>query len=247
MVAQVNPPVNKSASQPASQPVNASPQPTVVVSGPARYSPEEYLVMEVESADRHEYRDGEIVLMTGAMPNHNRISRNLSSAMTVGFEGKDLEVFAADQRLWIPLASLYTYPDLMVIAGELTLQPGRKDTAINPLMIVEVLSKSTQAYDRTDKFAAYRSISGFQEYLLVDQYRQKIEQHIRTSAKTWVFQEYDETDTLVRLQSIGLDIPIATIYNKVKFVADTEVGAEADREVGAEPVAEAGIVSDQPS
>jgi Uma2 family endonuclease len=238
MVAQVNKPVNP--------PVN-SPIPllTALALGgprPARYSPEDYLAMEVESSERHEYRDGEIVLMSGAMPNHSRISRNLCTAMTVGFEGKDLEVFVADQRLWIPSVSLYTYPDLMVIAGELALQPGRKDTVTNPLLIIEVLSKSTQAYDRTDKFAAYRSISGFQEYLLVDQYCKKIEHYVKISQKKWAFQEYDETDPVVRLQSIGLEIPIGAIYHKVNFVADAEAEAAADLEVGPE----AGTASDQP-
>jgi Uma2 family endonuclease len=242
MVAQVNKPANK----PVSQPANLPTEPAVVVPGPTRYSPEEYLAMEVASVERHEYRDGEIVLMTGAMPNHNRISRNLCTKLTVGFEGKDFEVFAADQRLWIPSVSLYTYPDLMVIAGELALHPGRRGTATNPLMIIEVLSKSTQNYDRTDKFAAYRSIPGFQEYLLVSQYRQYIEHYIKTTVKTshkaWIYQEYDETDTVVQLQSIGLEIPIAAIYNKVNFAEDSEADREADRQVGPEPAAG----SDQP-
>ncbi len=186
---------------------------------PQRYSPEEYLVMEVRSADRHEYRDGEIVLMTGATPNHNRIARNLCTAMTIGLQGKPLEVFVADQRLWIAQARLYTYPDIMVIEG--ALQSGRKDTVVNPTLIVEVLSKSTQAYDRGDKFAAYRTIEGFQEYILVDQYSRHIEQYVKTSAKKWDFQEYDETDIVVQLKSIDLEVEITYIYDKVEFVPAT--------------------------
>jgi Uma2 family endonuclease len=185
---------------------------------PQRYSPEEYLEMEVRSNDRHEYRDGEIVLMTGAMPNHNRISRNLCTVMTMGLQGRSLEVFVTDQRLWIAQARLHTYPDIMVIEGALVLQSGRKDTVVNPTLIVEVLSKSTQAYDRGDKFAAYRTIPGFQEYILVDQYSQHIEHYVKTSAKKWDFQEYDETDTVLPLKSINLEIEIAYIYDKVEFV-----------------------------
>ena len=193
------------------------------VEPPQRYSPEEYLEMEVKSEDRHEYRDGEIVLMTGATPNHNRIARNLCTAMNIGLQNRSLEVFVADQRLWIDQARLYTYPDIIVIEGALALQPGRKDTVMNPALIIEVLSKFTQAYDRGDKFAAYRTISGFQEYVLVDQYSQRIEQYIKTSAKKWNFQEYDETDTVLPLRSIDLEVSIAYIYDKVEFAATVEV------------------------
>lgn len=190
------------------------------VEPPLRYSLEEYLEMEVRSADRHEYRDGEIVLMTGATPNHNRITRNLCTTMTVSLQGRSLEVFVADQRLWIAQTKLYTYPDIMVIEGDLELQSGRKDTVMNPILIIEVLSKSTQTYDRGDKFAAYRTIPGFQEYMLVDQYSQHIEHYVKTSAKKWDFQEYDATDQMVPLRSINLELPIAYIYDKVEFIAE---------------------------
>jgi Uma2 family endonuclease len=186
---------------------------------PQKYSTEEYLEMEVRSNDRHEYRDGEIVLMTGATPNHNRIARNLCTAMTMGLQGSSFEVFVADQRLWIEQARLHTYPDIMVIEGALVLQSGRKDTVVNPTLIIEVLSKSTQAYDRGDKFAAYRTIPGFQEYVLVDQYSQHIEHYVKISTKKWDFQEYDETDTVVPLKSIDLEVTIAYIYDKVEFIA----------------------------
>jgi Uma2 family endonuclease len=188
-----------------------------------RYSPEEYLEMEVRSEDRHEYRDGEIVLMTGATPNHNRIARNLCTSITMGLKGQSLEVFVADQRLWIPQVRLHTYPDVMVIEGALALQPGRKDTIMNPILVIEVLSKSTQSYDRGDKFAAYRTIPDFREYLLVDQYSQQIEHYVKISAKKWDFQEYDEMDIAVPLRSIALEVAIADIYDKVEFAAPVEV------------------------
>jgi Uma2 family endonuclease len=188
---------------------------------PPHHSPETYLEMEVQSEERHEYRNGEIVPMTGGTPNHNRISRNLCTAMTLGLRGQDLEVFVADQRLWIPAVKLYTYPDILAIQGELVLQLGRKDTVTNPLVIFKVLSKSTQDYDRGDKFAAYRTIPDFQEYLLVNQYKKQIEHYVKTSPKKWDFQEYDETDLIVPLRSIGLELAIADIYDKVTFVAET--------------------------
>jgi Uma2 family endonuclease len=187
------------------------------VTPPSRYSPEEYLAIEVESAERHEYRDGEIILMTGAMPNHNRIARNLCTAMTVGLRGQPLEVFVSDQRLWIPKKRLYTYPDVLVIAGDLELQTGRKDTIMNPVLIVEVLSKSTADYDRGDKFAAYRTIPSFQEYILVNQYSQQIEHYVKGKGRKWDFQAYDETDAVVQLGTINLELAIGDIYDKVEF------------------------------
>jgi Uma2 family endonuclease len=184
------------------------------------YSPEEYLEMEVLSEERHEYRDGEIIPMAGAMPNHNRVTLNVASVMNFAFKGTSYEVFTVDQRLWIPKKRIYTYPDVLVIQGELELQAGRKDTVMNSLVIVEVLSRSTAEYDRQEKFRDYRTIPTFYEYLLVDQYSQHVEHYVKVSAKKWDFQEYDETDTVVRLGTIDLELAIADIYDKVNFEAE---------------------------
>jgi Uma2 family endonuclease len=181
------------------------------------YSPEEYLDLEVASEIRHEYIDGDIVPMTGGTPNHNRIIRNLCTELTMGLRGQALEVFVADQRLWIPQAKIYTYPDVMAIAGELTYQAGRRETITNPTLIVEVLSESTRNYDRGDKFAAYRTIATFQEYALVDQYSAHVEHHVKTGSKQWMLQEYDGLDTTLNLASLGLEISLRDIYNKVQF------------------------------
>jgi Uma2 family endonuclease len=189
----------------------------IASTAPQHYSPEEYLAIEQEAAERHEYRDGEIILMAGGLPNHNRITVNISGFLNFASRGKPYQVFAADQRLWIPEKRLYTYPDVMVIQGDLVLQEGRKDTLVNPLMIVEVLSKSTEGYDRGDKFAAYRSIPGFQEYLLVSQSSQWIEHYVKRTEKKWDFQSYDEADTAVQLVTIGVEMAIADIYDKVEF------------------------------
>jgi Uma2 family endonuclease len=187
------------------------------------YSPEEYLEMEVLSEERHEFRDGEIIPMAGATPNHNRVTLNVASVLNFAFKGKPYEVFTVDQRLWVPKKRIHTYPDVLIIQGELELQTGRKDTVMNPLVIVEVLSKSTAEYDRQKKFRAYRTIPTFHEYLLIDQYSQHIEHYVKVSAKKWDFQEYDETDTVVQLGTIDLDLAIADIYDKVNFeVEDIE-------------------------
>jgi Uma2 family endonuclease len=190
------------------------------------YSPEEYLELELPSVDKHEYIDGEIRLMPGGVPNHNRIINNLSAALNFAFKGKPYEAFVTDQRLWIPSKRIYTYPDIMIVKGELQLQEGRKDTLTNPSIVIEVLSKSTQNYDKGDKFTAYRSIPTFQEYILIDQYSQNIEHYVKTEQRKWTFQEYDEADGALNFASLPFEILIADLYDKVKFKsAEAEIDA----------------------
>jgi Uma2 family endonuclease len=190
------------------------------------YSPEEYLELEIPSVDKHEYIDGEIRLMTGGMPNHNRIIGNLFAALNFAFKGKPYEAFVTDQRVWIPRKRIYTYPDIMIIQGDLQLQEGRKDTLINPLVIIEVLSKSTQNYDKGDKFTAYRSIPSFQEYVLVDQYSMHVEHYVKTEQRKWIFQEYDEVDNALAFASLPFEILLTDLYDKVKFEpAEADINA----------------------
>jgi Uma2 family endonuclease len=181
------------------------------------YSPEEYLELEIPSVDKHEYIDGEIRLMSGGMPNHNRIIGNLFAALNFAFKGKPYEAFVTDQRLWIPRKRIYTYPDILIVKGELELQEGRKDTLTNPSAIIEVLSKSTQNYDKGDKFTAYRSIPSFQEYILVDQSSMHVEHYVKTEQRKWIFQEYDEVDNALVFASLPFEILLTDLYDKVKF------------------------------
>lgn len=181
------------------------------------YTPEEYLELEIASKIRNEYRNGEIISMTGGTPEHNRISGNLYIALSIALKRKAYEVFHVDQRLWIPAASIYTYPDVMVCSKPLTLQPGRKDTIVNPCFIGEVLSKSTQNYDRSEKFAAYRTISTFQEYLLIDQYRVHVEHYVKTGANQWIFSEYDEPNITLSFNTFESQVTIADIYENIDF------------------------------
>jgi Uma2 family endonuclease len=181
------------------------------------YTPEEYLEFEVNSEERHEYINGEIALMAGGTPNHNKIAGNFYAALNFALKRQPYDVFFTDQRLWIPRKRIYTYPDVMVVSGELQLQAGRRDTITNPLMIAEVLSASTRSYDKDAKFATYRSIPNFQEYLLIDQYTMHIEHYFKTEQKRWVFAEYDDVDETVSLNSLSFQITLADIYDKVEF------------------------------
>nr|WP_269322011.1 Uma2 family endonuclease [Planktothrix serta] len=126
-------------------------------------------------------------------------------------------MFVTDQRLWIPEKRLYTYPDIIVIQGDIQLQEGRKDTLTNPLMIAEVLSTSTRNYDKDEKFAAYRTIPTFQEYLLIDQYTIHIEHYYKTDDKHWIFMEYNNSNENLVLNSISFEMSVDDLYNKVEF------------------------------
>ena len=128
-----------------------------------------------------EYIDGEIVPMTGGPPNHNDIAGNFYAHLKFALRGQNYKVFIGDLRLSVPRYHLYTYPDVMVVKGEPVLLDDRTDTIINPLMIVEVLSKSTKNYAQGDKFDYYRSIPEFREYILIDHYKFYVEQFVKTS------------------------------------------------------------------
>lgn len=181
------------------------------------YSPEEYLNFEVTSDIRHEYINGAIIPMTGSTPEHNEIASILNAALRIALKGKPYSIFIADQRLWIPAHNIYTYPDVMVVSRPLERQRERPDTITNPTMIAEILSKSTKNYDRDEKFAAYRSISSFQEYLLVDQYSTHVEQYARTAPNQWIFTEYNDLDSTISLSSIPCEIRLADLYEGIEL------------------------------
>ncbi|MHC5936080.1 Uma2 family endonuclease [Nostoc sp.] len=194
------------------------------------YTPEEYLELEEAAEYKSEYIDGQIIPMAGGTANHNRISLNLSAALNFAFRQQDYEVFMADVRLWILQKHTYTYPDIMIVAGEPEYFNNRKDIILNPQIIVEVLSKSTKGYDREDKFQAYRTISTFQEYLLIDQTRVHIDQFSKTGKKQWMLREYDEEDDAIALVTVPFEISLQDLYNKVKFELVESEGESADVE-----------------
>ncbi|MGH2414657.1 MAG: Uma2 family endonuclease, partial [Microcystaceae cyanobacterium] len=181
------------------------------------YSPEEYLQLEENAEYKSEYINGIIIPIAGGTTNHNRIAGNFYAALNFAFKQQDYEVFMGDVRLWIPQKRIYTYPDVMVIAGEPIYWDNRTDTITNPIVIIEVLSESTEGYDQEGKFQIYKTIPSFAEYVLIDQTRIYIEQYSKTAKKRWSLFEYDEEDENITLTSIPFQISLADVYNKVKF------------------------------
>ncbi|MGQ9865303.1 MAG: Uma2 family endonuclease [Pseudanabaenaceae cyanobacterium] len=177
-----------------------------------RYSPEEYLAEEEQAVTRHEYRNGEIVEMPGGTPNHNDIAGNVLVLLKSVLNRSSYQVFIADQRLWIPAVNRYTYPDVMVTPRPPDLQPGRRDTVMNPVWIAEVLSESTEIYDRTDKFRAYRTLPTLQEYLLIAQDALRVEQYRKQDSQTWLFAEYNDRQDVLPLPALGVSLALAELY-----------------------------------
>ncbi|PSN16863.1 hypothetical protein C7293_00340 [filamentous cyanobacterium CCT1] len=188
---------------------------TLASSSLKTYTADEYLTLEVESDIRHEYRHGAIIPMTGGTPEHNKIASALNALLWFALRGKPYSLFITDQRLWIPAMNIYTYPDGMVTADPVELKPGRKDTVTNPLLLAEVLSDSTEKYDRGDKFEAYRTLATLQEYLLIDQYRPHVEQYVKQSEHQWLFTEYSGLDTRVQISSLPVELALNDLYQGI--------------------------------
>jgi Uma2 family endonuclease len=181
------------------------------------YTLEEYRQLEESAEFRNEYHDGEIITMTGGTINHNRITRNLARKLGNLLEGQPYEVFSSDLRLWIPRYRRGTYPDVMVISGEPVFNEKRNDEILNPSLIIEVLSKSTQEYDKADRFRFYRSIPEFSEYLLVSQYEFYVEQYIKNNSEQWLFLTYEGEEAIVKFNLAGVEMSLKDIYEKVNF------------------------------
>jgi len=181
------------------------------------YTPEEYLELEIASTTRNEYRNGEITPMAGGTPNHNELIRAFTVILSLQLRNQPYQIFLADQRLWIPDRKIHTYPDVMVVSRPIVLQEGRKDTVTQPIFIAEILSNSTQNNDRGEKFADYRTIPSFQEYLLVEQTKPHVEQYIKQGTNQWLFTEYDRLEDQFMLPSLGVEISLADLYAEVEF------------------------------
>ena len=184
------------------------------------YSAEEYLKLEEAAEFRSEYHDGKIIPMTGGTPNHNRIALNLSWAINSAVKGQPYDVFMNDLRLWIPSKRVYTYPDVMLVAGKLKFAEGRKDTITNAVMVAEVLSKSTASYDRGDKFKLFRTIPTLREYVLIDQYEMHVEQFCKTDDNKWILSEYDGADAVLVLSSVRFEVSLGEMYDRVDFESE---------------------------
>jgi Uma2 family endonuclease len=188
----------------------------------ACYTPEEYLELEEKADDKNEYRDGEIISMTGGTTQHNKLALNLATGLNVALNDLNYEIYIGDVKLWIPRYREFTYPDVMVIEGQPVYYSTNTTIVTNPLLIAEVLSKSTKDYDRGDKFLYYRSIPEFKEYILIDQTQYYVMQYVKTSENQWILTEYETEDAMINLSSINVELSLKQLYKKINFSENLE-------------------------
>jgi Uma2 family endonuclease len=181
-----------------------------------RYTPEQYLAMEREAKFKSEYKNGFITAMAGTSPKQNKIALSLASEIRAQFRGKSCEVYMSEVRLRVSPTGLYTYPDVMAVCGAAQFMEGDLETLLNPTMIAEVLSKSSEAYDRGDKFEDYRTQDSLREYVLVAQDKVLVERFTRQGDQ-WLRTEFRDLDEMLVLESIGCAIPLREIYAGVKL------------------------------
>lgn len=174
-------------------------------------------MQEAVATFRSEYRNGQIVPMTSRSINHNQIAGNVYALLKCMLRKTDSKPYIGDLGLWIPQYRQYTYLDVFLIQGKPVFQEQRTDTILNPCFIVEVLSKSTKDYDRTDKFRYYRSIPELQEYVLINQYEISIEHYTKTQDNSWLFRAYEAEAEKVMFASINVEMTVQDIYEGVDF------------------------------
>jgi Uma2 family endonuclease len=184
------------------------------------YTKEEYFALEHSSEDKFEFENGEVFAMSGGSLPHNLISNNINRRLLEALDDKDCIVLNSDMKTAIDIAESYVYPDAQVICGKVEYVEGRNDIVKNPVLVVEVLSDSTERYDRGKKFKKYQTLSSFQEYVLISQTEPLVETFVRQDENHWLYTFTEGMEAVLQLPSIGVAIPLADIYRKVEFAGE---------------------------
>ncbi|AEI50046.1 Uma2 family endonuclease [Runella slithyformis] len=179
------------------------------------YSIEEYFELEAQSLEKLEYFDGKITKMPGASYVHSRIATNVLTALNVALMNTHFEVNNSDTKIHIPGIESFVYPDAVVICEKPLFYQGRVDTILNPLLIVEVLSPSTEEYDRGEKFYLYRSLASFKEYVVVHQKHALVSAYFRLNEKDWRTEDAANLSEAIHLQSINVTLKLSDIYRGI--------------------------------
>jgi Uma2 family endonuclease len=181
------------------------------------YSPQEYLRLERMSKDKHEYHNGRIYAMAGGSPSHIRITRNVLTSLHIQLRGKTCEAFGNDQRVQVDVTGLYTYPDVTVVCGQPHYDPLASDNLLNPTMLVEVLSPTTEGYDRGDKFRMYRALPSFREYVLIAQEKPWVERYLKDDDGEWRLTSVEGLEATLPLQTAPCTLALVEVYEGVSF------------------------------
>jgi Uma2 family endonuclease len=179
--------------------------------------PEQYLTWERRQETKHEYWNGQIYAMAGASERHNLISLNVGAELRTKLRGRGCRVYPGDLRIRVPATGLYTYADVVVVCGKPQFDDSELDTLLNPTLIVEVLSKSTESYDRGTKFQNYRSLNSLMEYILIDQNGYYVEHYVRQAQGQWLFSEVKGAEGILHLPTIDCTLALTDVYDQVEF------------------------------
>ncbi|MGE0126565.1 MAG: Uma2 family endonuclease [Blastocatellales bacterium] len=180
-------------------------------------SPEEYLARERKSEERHEYAGGKIYAMAGESPEHSTVCFNLSGLTHAQLTGKNCRGFSPNMKVRVGESGKYYYPDLSVVCGEPVFQDERRDVLINPRVIIEVLSPSTEKKDRGEKLQNYQQIESLTDYLLVSQDKPLIEHYVRREGNQWLYSSFSDLASSVHIASIDCRLSLAEVYDRVTF------------------------------
>ena len=181
-----------------------------------KISIEAYLEMENAALEKHEYYKGEVFAMAGAKVPHNRIVSNLLAELGIKLKRKKCKPYNSDQRIHIPDNTLFTYPDISIVCGEVITLNDDEYNVLNPTVIIEVLSKSTKNYDRGEKFKLYRDIATLKEYILVDSESIHIEVFRLNEKNHWELEEYNNMNESLAIKAVNESVLISEIYENVK-------------------------------
>lgn len=173
---------------------------------------DEYIARERAAGVKSELVHGTMVAMAGASPRHNAIAANVIGLLHGLLRGSRCSVLTSDQRVHVEATDLYTYPDVTVVCDKPQFHPKYPDTLLNPKVIIEVLSDSTADYDRGPKFAHYRRLASFEEYLCISQSEQRIEHHRRLETDQWLLTEHTSDDAVIALTALGCELRLSDIY-----------------------------------
>jgi len=187
------------------------------------YSVETYLELERTGSLKHEYYRGEIFALAGSSEAHNLILTNLLTTLNVQLRKRPCKVYPSDMRLKIPKTGLYTYPDVSIVCGTPQFDDVKHDTLLNPLIVIEILSPSTERYDRGKKFQNYRTVVTLQEYILVSQDEYHIEHYINQNDGNWLLTSYDHITTTFQLKTIECTLALEDVYDKVDIDSSAEL------------------------
>ena len=178
---------------------------------------EEYLAKEEVAEEKSEFINGEIIKMAGASANHNLLTGKLHARLLLALEDLEYTVFMSDMKLWPPHFENYFYPDVMVIKGEPSFTDAKQTAVTNPCLIAEILSVSTEGFDKNQKFSFYRTIPELEEYLLIDQSNYRVELYRKVGDRQWLLTELFGQEEVIVLESVAVEITLADLYKRVNF------------------------------